>query len=541
MLNVTTHPGASAVLYRSDGTTAIPFTLTGINKGDAKLDKFSASGTTLYNLTVTDKNNIKNRKTYTITVRVDAAIPPIAAPIGGNEKFLPLNIKSGEYPWDVMGASKIGNGSTTGSVEGPKPPSSFSGKDWSQSVYDRSGDYPLASTVNEAWLGDNMYLQTIGKNDIYALAKYGIAQVSGTDKLTSDIFRFHVFNPFVTPEGVSRDDGDRGAVGSDRQRLEIKSNISASNRDANSVGGDIMTHHWKFLLPSETLRYQKDTGSHHAGDFIVPHRFWHIFQLKEVAGNASGQPVATLSLVSSGGIGALEFRNNPDGSYADRLKRLFTLPFDRIVDRWMDLEVTILTADNGYIYGKLTDVETGDVLFEGGMTAETLRRPEVRNPDTGRLEKSDLPVQSGQQNRSKWGLYRGMYNGPEDAAYADEFQDATMYLSDVYLLKRDKNTYIFPDGWDPKAQPRNIAAWTRPAAITAEESTPLESLNLPSQLDVTLSTGNTEKVSVAWNPDDYSPDSAGTSKISGDFIGEGIGNPQNIRPYIEITLTPKPV
>jgi hypothetical protein len=153
MLNVTTHPGASAVLYRSDGTTAIPFAVTGINKGDAKLDKFSASGTTLYNLTVTDKNNIKNRKTYTITVQVDAAIPPIAAPIGGNEKFLPLNIKSGEYPWDVMGASKIGNGSTTGSVEGPKPPSSFSGKDWSQSVYDRSGDYPLASTVNEAWLG----------------------------------------------------------------------------------------------------------------------------------------------------------------------------------------------------------------------------------------------------------------------------------------------------------------------------------------------------------------------------------------------------
>jgi hypothetical protein len=48
-------------------------------------------------------------------------------------------------------------------------------------------------------------------------------------------------------------------------------------------------------------------------------------------------------------------------------------------------------------------------------------------------------------------------------------------------------------------------------------------------------------VSVAWNPDDYSPDSAGTFKISGDFIGEGIGNPQNIRPYIEITLTPKPV
>ncbi|MFK7693572.1 OmpL47-type beta-barrel domain-containing protein [Paenibacillus sp. HJGM_3] len=535
MLNVRTNPGAAATLYRSNGTTAISFAASGINKGDAKMDQFSTSGTTLYYLVVADKNESSNSRTYEITVKVEMTLPSITG-MGASDKYLPLNIRGGEHAWDVMGASKIGNGSTTGSVEGPNTPSSYSGKTWSQSVYDRSGDYPVASTVNEAWLGDNMYLQTIGRKDTDALEKYGIANIPGTDKLGSDILRFHEFLPFVTPDGVSRDDGDRGAVGSDRQRLEIKSNTNASSIDANSKGGDIMTHHWRFMLPSETLRFQNDVGDHHAGDFIAPRRFWHIFQLKEIAGNAAGQPVTTLSLVSSGGKGHLEFRNNPDGDYADRIKPLFTIPFEQVVDRWLDFDVTILTADHGYVYGKLVDLETGQVLFEGGMTAETYRRPEVQNPITGRDERGDLPVEPGQQNRSKWGLYRGMYNGAGDTAYADEFQSATMYLSDIYLIKRDKDSYIFPDGWDPKAQPKDIVAWARPKEITASDGTPFGRLGLPSQLDVTLSTGLTEKVNVTWSSAGYNPDAIGTSRIYGEFTGTGLTNPKNIKPYIDITL-----
>ncbi|NOU93232.1 hypothetical protein GC093_08360 [Paenibacillus sp. LMG 31456] len=537
MINVTTNPGATATLYRSNGTTAIPFAASGINKDDAKLDQFSISGTTLYSLIVTDKNNSSNSKSYTITVHVDSVLPPITGPLGPNDNYSPLNIKAGEDAWDVLGASKIGNGSTTGAIEGPGIPSSYSGKSWSESVYDRSGDYPAASTVDESWLGDNMYLQTIGKNDLNALTKYGIANVPGSNKLNSDILRYHEFLPFVTPDGVSRDDGDRGAVNSDRQRLEIKSNTGAANIAANSVGGDIMTHHWRFMLPSETLRFQHDVGDKRAGDFIEPHRFWHIFQLKEVAGNAAGQPVTTLTLVSSGGKGQLEFRNNPDGNYADRIKPLFTIPFDKVVDRWLDMEVTILTADKGYVYGKLVDLETNNVMFEGGMTAETYRRPEVKNPTTGRDERGDLPIESGQQNRSKWGLYRGLYNGEGDAAYKDEFQAATMYLADVHLVKRDKDSYIFPDGWNPNIQPKDVTAWARPLGIMASKGTAFSSLGLPTQLDATLSTGKTEKVNVTWNSTDYQPDSTGTNKIYGKFNGIGITNLQNIQPYIEVTLT----
>ncbi|TXK80688.1 Ig-like domain-containing protein [Paenibacillus sp. N3.4] len=536
MLNVTTNLGASATLYRSNGTTAISFAASGINKGDAKMDLFSASGTTLYYLTVTDKSNSSNSKKYTITVTVESALPAIAGPMGPNDKFLPLNIHAGESAWDVMGASKIGNGSTTGSVEGPGTPSSYSGKSWSDSVYDRSGDYPVASTVPESWLGDNMYLQTIGKNDVDALTKYGIANTPGANKLNSDILRFHEFLPFVAPGGVGRDDGDRGAVNSDRQRLEIKSNTGASSIDANSLGGDIMTHHWRLMLPAETLKFQNDTANHQAGDFINPQRFWHIFQLKEVSGNAAGQPVTTLSLVSSGGKGQLEFRNNPDGGDADRIKPLFTIPLDKVVDRWLDMEVTILTADNGYLYGKLVDLETDKVLFQGGMTAETYRRPEVKNPITGRIERGDLPVESGQQNRSKWGLYRGMYNTPGDAAYADEFQSATMYLADTHLVKRDKDSYIFPDGWNPNAQAKDVAAWVRQKEISASVGTAFNKLPLPSKIDVTLSTGKTEMVNVTWSPTDYKPNVSGITKIYGEFSGPGITNSKNIKPSIDVNL-----
>ncbi|MDR6553100.1 Ig-like domain-containing protein [Paenibacillus qinlingensis] len=536
MLNVTTN-GANAVLYRSDETTMIPFATSGLNKGDAKMDQFSPNGTTTYYLVVTDSQNSSNSKKYTITVTVNSAVPPLAGNMGPTDTYSPLNIQAGESAWDVMGASKIGNGSGTGSIEGPGVPSSYSGKPWAESVYDRSGDYPVASTVNETWLGDNMYLQTIGRNDVNALTKYGIANVPGTSKLNSDILRFHEFKPFVTPTGVSRDDGDRGAVDSDRQRLEIKSNTSAANINANSVGGDIMTHHWRLMLPSETLRFQQDVGENKAGDFINPHRFFHIFQLKEIAGNAAGQPVTTLTLVSSEGKGQLEFRNNPDGSAADRIKPLFSIPFDQIADRWLDMEVTILTADKGYLYGKLVDLESGDVLFEGGMTAETYRRPEVTNPSTGRLERGDLPVEAGQQNRSKWGLYRGMYNGEGDTAYADEWQSATMYLSDVHLIKRDKNSYIFPNGWNPRAQLKDAVAWARPAAVSAAEGTAFGSLTLPSQLDVTLSTGATESVNVTWSSNGYHPDQTGIQKIYGEFNSPGITNTAQIQPYVEVNLS----
>ncbi|WP_159886748.1 S-layer homology domain-containing protein [Paenibacillus puerhi] len=538
MLNVKTNPSVTPVVFRSDETTPIPVAASGINEGDAKLDRFSPDGTSLYYLVLTDKNDSSNSRKYTITVKVEKELPAsIANDMGPNDKFSPLNIKAGEHAWDVLGASKIGYGGTTGSIEGPGKASSYSGKDWFESVYDRSGDYPAAQTVPDSWLGDNMYLQTIGRTDVNALAKYRIEDSAGLDKLGTDILRFHEFLPFKAPGGVSRDDGDRGAVNSDRQRLEIKSNTSSSNIDANSRGGDIMTHHWKLMLPSETIKYQMDTAEKEIGDFIAPRRFFHIFQLKAIEGDEAGQPVTTLTIVSVDGKGYLEFRNNPDGQAADRIKPLFTIPLEQVVDRWLDMEVTILSADKGYVYGELVDVATNTQLWSGGMTAETFRRPEVLNPDTGKKERADLPALPGQQNRSKWGLYRGMYNTVNESVYADEFQAATMYLSDIYLIKRDESTYVFPDGWNPNSQPKDIVAWERPSVVSATPGTAFDSLELPAQLDVTLSTGKVEKVNVTWSPEGYHPEGTGTFRVYGAFDGTVITNTKGIKPYVDINIS----
>lgn len=538
MLNVTTNPGVTPALFRDDETTAIPFAASGINMGDAKLDQFSPDGISVYYLVLTDKNNSSSNQKYTITVTVEKELPSsIANSMGPNDKYSPLNIQAGEHGWDVLGASKIGFGSTTGSIEGPGKASSYSGKDWHESIYDRSGDYPAAQTVPDSWLGDNMYLQTIGKTDVNALTKYGIEKSSGLDKLSTDILRFHEFLPFKTPEGLSRDDGDRGAVNSDRQRLEIKSNTSSSNIDANSVGGDIMTHHWKLMLPSETIKYQMDAAEKNAGDLIAPRRFFHIFQLKAIEGDEAGQPVTTLTVVSVDGKGYLEFRNNPDGQAADRIKPLFRIPLEQVVDRWLDMEVTILSADNGYVYGKLIDVASNTVLSSGGMTAETLRRPEVLNPDTGKKVRADLPAVPGQTNRSKWGLYRGMHNTVNESVYADEFQAATMYLSDIYLIKRDESSYVFPDGWDPNSQPKDVVAWERPTVVSGSPGTAFDSLELPAQLEVTLSTGKIERVNVTWSPEGYNPEGTGTYRVYGEFAGTGITNTKNIKPYVDINIS----
>lgn len=156
----------------------------------------------MYYLVLTDKNDSSNSRKYTITVTVEKELPAsIANSMGLNDKYSPLNIKAGEHAWDVLGASKMGFGSTTGSIEGPGKASSYSGKDWFESVYDRSGDYPAAQSVPDSWLGDNMYLQTIGKTDVNALTKYGIQASAGLDKLNTDILRYHEFLPFKTPEG----------------------------------------------------------------------------------------------------------------------------------------------------------------------------------------------------------------------------------------------------------------------------------------------------------------------------------------------------
>ncbi len=576
MLKVSTvDKDAAYKVFGSDGTTELSLQ-TGINADEYKLgpgDKRDWTGGKYY----IDVTKAENTRRYTVNITVDAIEPRMITTeqgVGPKDIYSPLNIRAGEHAWDYLGGSGIGYNSGTGSVEGPGASSSYSGKDWENSNY---GDPEIYMNVPypKEWDGDNIYLQTIAKDNCDGrLTAYEIETIPGADKLDSDILRFHVFKP-ETP----RDDGDRGAVNSDRQRLEIKSNTTGSNLAANSVAGDIMTHHWRFMLPSETLRYQQDTASgYKKGDIYVTRRHFHIFQLKEILGNASPQPDCTLSitalLTADDGShiayrpedmiagknytpkGYLELRNNPDGNASNRIKPLFYVPLEDVVDRWLDIEVTILTADDGYIYGKLTDVSTGQVI-EGyqldvngkapakkGHSGDFYRRPEenipdptTENPEQTKWVETDKPADAGQQNRSKWGLYRGLNNTPAEAQYADEIGPATMYLADVYLIKRDAASYIFPDGYDPSAAQKYIVAWNRLNRIEADTGTPYELLKLPTKLGVVFGTGKTASADVVWDVTTYDPSKVGLQQVYGDFVSNAdYANPKGLRPYVEINV-----
>jgi len=536
--------GSTLAMYESDGTTEIPPISTIQNNGDYKFGpgaKLTWTGST-YHLVV---KNGDNSRDYTVTVTVATST---IYPTTDGDIISPMNIRAGEFGGDNIGSSAIGYGSWSNSMEAPGKDSSYSGLDWQDSFYTQDGGGYNVQPSNPAWMGDNMYLQPIARDDLDGkLTNYGIANIPGTDKLQSDILRIHEFEPIP-----ARDDGDRGAVGSDRQRLELKGN-SPGNVNANGFGGDIMTYHWNLMLPSETLRYQKDTGSYKKGDLIVPHAFFHIFQIKDLNGPNS-QPNCTVTLAShpvdkDGTIitnpdpnityeykGFMEFRDYPINGTNGQITVAY-VPFDKIVDRWVEATVTMGVSDSSHIYVQFKNMETGKVLAEASFTGNTYRRPE--NGDTS---VTDEPITAGQMNRPKWGLYRGMYNTSSLLQYADEFQSATQYFSDIYVVKHDANTYVYPDGFNPKTASKDIVAWNRFPDITVPPGTPLESLNLDkepyAQDNIVLSTGKTVISAVYWDTSTYKQNISGTQKIYGTFKDSTFdSNSKNIRPYVEVVMS----
>jgi hypothetical protein len=116
-----------------------------------------------------------------------------------------------------------------------------------------------------------------------------------------------------------------------------------------------------------------------------------------------------------------------------------------VVDKWLAAEVTIHYRDGieGYIYGKLTDLENGIVLMEQGKSCDMWRLPEVRDAGGIWIETNrDAPP--NQLMRPKWGLYRAM-NATT--------RETTMKFADMMIIRRDKSTYVFPDGHVPVQDP----------------------------------------------------------------------------------------
>ncbi|MCR8636639.1 S-layer homology domain-containing protein [Paenibacillus radicis (ex Xue et al. 2023)] len=581
MLHPVVNPGSTVKVYKSGGTEIV--SLTGINNGDYELGLKDSQGNRVvpgwtggtYFLDVTNGPNTR-RYTITVTIQPISDFKITRSLQGGGTEAVnkpgqlvaPMNIRANENGMDTWGSTYIGYGDTgLNSLEGPMRPSSYSGKNWYDSFWGSDIYVHTTNDVNKfkpagvsndlpkdgrgiplRWYGDNMYVQTIAKdNSDGRIDAYGVdvkydgtmtasGKISGFDKLQSDIIRIHKFDAPVNAPG--HEDGDRGAASSTTQRLEMKTNYTPENVVANDGPGTISTHFWRLLVPSETVKRQKKVGSNNIGTWS-PNNYGFIYQIKEAKGNANGSPTVDIAL-NNGNLSFDHSRNNstPSGMQSAggiNTGTFLTLTSDKFVDRWIDIELTTETADFGHLYVRVTDTDTGALLGEGTLNeADLLRRNIELQLPTPLPAPAPGPVyREGNYNtlkddqgrnvnfgRSKWGIYGAF---PATGTGREEWQPSTIYMADITIIKRDRDTYVFPNGYKPTDRDSNlrIMGWEHQNQMKVPLGTKITDLTLKTKLDVTLSNGFTVKVPVKWDTSGYSPTVPGIYRILGELQPPG--------------------
>lgn len=213
----------------------------------------------------------------------------------------------------------------------------------------------------------------------------------------------------------------------DRQRIELKGH-NKSSEDILGREGDIITYNWKFYLPEDLVE-------------TPPPGFFHVFQIKAIDGGEAGAPIFTFTVTGE----ELLFRNVRIGADMSTIEVIDRMPVASALGRWLEADVTIQYRDNGYVSMSLTDADTGEALMSGSGPYDCWRRPEYKLSDGSWAEGSeDAPVT--QRTRPKWGLYRSIGRPDSGTVVAD----ATMYFGDLNIIKRNPETYLFDDGYDPK-------------------------------------------------------------------------------------------
>lgn len=604
MLHPVVNAGSNVKVYESGGAEII--CLTGINNGDYELGLKDSQGNRVvpgwtggsYFLDVTNGQNTR-RYTITVTIQTISDFKITRSLQGGGteavnkpgELVAPMNIRANEHGMDTWGSTYIGYGDTgLNSIEGPMRPSSYSGKNWYESFWGPDIYVHTANDINKfkpagisnalpkdgreiplQWYGDNMYVQTIAKdNSDGRIDAYGVdvkydgtmtanGKISGFDKLQSDIIRIHKFDAPVNAPG--REDGDRGAASSTTQRLEMKTNYKPENVVANDGPGTITTHFWRLLVPSETVKRQKSVGSNSIGTWS-PNNYGFIYQIKEAKGNANGSPTVDIGLRANGTLTFGHTRNNstPSGMQSTGgidTGTLLTLASDKFVDRWIDIELTTEMADFGHLYVRVTDTDTGALLGEGTLNEADLLRRNIElqlptplpTPAPGPIYRegnyNTLKDDQGRNvnfGRSKWGIYGAF---PAAGVGREEWQPSTIYMADMTIIKRDRDTYVFPNGYKPTDRDSNlrIMGWEHQNQMKVPLGTKLTDLTLKTKLDVTLSNGFTVKVPVKWDTSGYRSTVPGTYKILGELqppdgitIPAAPDNyyPNYYKPYFEI-------
>ena len=205
--------------------------------------------------------------------------------------------------------------------------------------------------------------------------------LNATDEIVGNYFSFVLHD--------SEHEEDLDGSKTDRQRNELKINNS-SEAWLQAKEGDLLTYQWKFRLGSNVPS--------------APGKFFHIFQIKATQGGESGSPL--LSYTISGG--KLLFRHTSIGANMDNVSVLAECDVNQLKEKWLSAEVTVLNKDEGYVVMSLRNLETGELLMTYAGQQDMWRRPEVTDPETGKIVEGTEPAVSKQINRPKWGIYRGV-------------------------------------------------------------------------------------------------------------------------------------
>ncbi|WP_108993768.1 S-layer homology domain-containing protein [Paenibacillus agaridevorans] len=198
-----------------------------------------------------------------------------------------------------------------------------------------------------------------GPNDIEHLFE---TNVSGL----GPVFQFHA-NKY----------GDYDGGNLDRQRVELKA-YNSSNADVKGFENEILTYHWQFrVMPNFQM---PPAGA-----------FNHIFQLKAQGGD-DGAPILTFTVADD----KLYFRHSPIGPTMDEVEVLTSTAWSNVSNTWVDATVTVENAEDGLVAMTLKDLSNGQTLMSYSGNKDNWR------------DNADI-------NRPKWGIYRKIFSGMNDA------------------------------------------------------------------------------------------------------------------------------
>lgn len=376
----------------------------------------------------------------------------------------------------------------------------------------------VASASNWKDNGNLSVVDLASASDAEKVSEYDGAEVNAAGILWDT----HVFRYYLHGEK----DFDRNTSITDRQRIELKT--ESNNLDINSICGDILTARWKFFLPEDTpLPNNQDP----LGEV---NNFFHIFQTKATKGDESSMPVFTFTVNDE----ELVFEGSDCGHVNEDLQHIDSVDIHQVLGKWMEAEVTTYTAEQGYVYVSLKDISDPAApkeLMDTGYSIDNWRRPEREEHREGsdrHYYEYDAPAVKDQLNRSKWGLYRKIFE--------DGFDEAVMYLGDLQIIKHDPEAYVFPDGFTPCEQPREISWAVKADPVLVLEGTDPGNIYLPSQVEVYVDANEKELIDVVWDweTSDYDQSVKGTYTVYGTLVPEdGIENSNDVHAQAEVCVT----